>query len=176
MSESQDQYNRGGMYAFMFSMVFVLSFMLYLVAIHPGVNLDEKVEDPLKPKTGEVAFDIQKVPDPWVDNEKVAQYGAKLYQINCSVCHGKDGLGDGPGGASLNPKPRNFVEGKWTQGNGKIAHFNVLTKGIPGTSMAAYGHLKAADRWALVQYIESVTQNKSTDDPAKVAEFAKTVQ
>lgn len=176
MSESQDQYNRGGLNAFLFSMVFVFAFMFYLVVIHPGVNLDEKVVDPNQTGPGTEVFDIKKVAEPWVENPQVVEYGAKLYQINCALCHGKDGKGDGAAGAGLNPKPRNLVEGKWTQGVGKIAHFKVLTVGIPGTSMAAYGHFKPADRWALVQYIESITQNKGSDDPAKVSEFAKTAQ
>lgn len=176
MSESQDQYNRGGLYAFLFSMVFVFSFMFYLVIVHPGVNLDEKVVDPNQQGPGTQVFDIQKVAEPWVENPDVIAHGAKLYQINCALCHGGEGKGDGSAGAGLNPKPRNLVEGQWTQGQGMISRFNVLTKGISGTSMAAYAHFKPADRWALVQYIESITQNKSSDDPAKVAEFAKSAQ
>lgn len=178
MSESQDQYNRGGFYAFLFSMVFVVVFMFYLVGIHPGVDLGEKIVDPNQPDGAAAVevFDIAKVTEPWVEDERIVEYGAKPYQINCALCHGDKGLGDGAAGAALNPKPRNLVEGKWTQGIGKIAHFNVLTKGIPGTSMAAYAHFKAADRWALVQYIESITENKGNDDPAKVADFAKTAQ
>jgi cytochrome c553 len=31
----------------------------------------------------------------------------------CAVCHGKDGRGDGPGAASLNPKPRNYTDKAW---------------------------------------------------------------
>lgn len=92
------------------------------------------------------------------------------------MCHGAEGKGDGAAGAGLNPKPRNLVEGKWTQGGGLIAHYQVLQNGIKGTSMAAYAHFKPADRWAVIHFIESITENKSKDDPAKVAEFAKTAQ
>lgn len=35
------------------------------------------------------------------------------YAMKCVVCHGAGGLGDGPGGAALNPKPRNFTEAAW---------------------------------------------------------------
>jgi cytochrome c553 len=31
----------------------------------------------------------------------------------CSVCHGQSGTGDGPGAASLNPKPRNYTDKAW---------------------------------------------------------------
>ncbi|MBI3395341.1 MAG: c-type cytochrome, partial [Spirochaetia bacterium] len=32
----------------------------------------------------------------------------KLFTERCSTCHGPMGKGDGPAGAALNPKPRNF--------------------------------------------------------------------
>jgi mono/diheme cytochrome c family protein len=178
MSQKTDHANRGGFIAFMASMVFVFGFMFYLIAIHPGVNLDEKVVDPNAPSDQPLVeeFKIEKIAEPWIENPDVVTYGAKLFQTNCALCHGNEGKGDGAAGAGLNPKPRNLVEGKWTQGEGLIAKFNVLTKGIPGTSMAAYGHMKPADRWAMAQYIQSITENKGSDDPAKVAEFAKTAQ
>lgn len=178
MSEVRDDHNQAGLIAFMFSMVFCFSFFFYLVAIHSGVDLQENVVDPNAPSVEGTApvFDIAQVKEPWVSSPELVTYGAKLYKTNCAMCHGEQGLGDGAAGAGLNPKPRNLVEGKWTQGDGIIAHFAVLQNGIKGGSMASYAHFKAADRWALLHFIESITQNKSTDDPAKVAEFAKTAQ
>lgn len=178
MSGNQDQYNRGGLIAFLFSMAFVFSFMFYLVVVHPGVDLDEKVVDPHAPVAPgqKPAFDINKVAEPWVPSDEIIAYGAKVYSTNCAMCHGNAGKGDGPAGMGLNPRPRNLVEGKWTQGAGLIAGFNVITKGIPGTSMAPFGHLKVGDRWAMAHYVHSITENKGSDDPAKVAEFAKTAQ
>lgn len=35
-------------------------------------------------------------------------HGKELFDKNCQTCHGANGMGDGPLGASLNPKPRNF--------------------------------------------------------------------
>lgn len=179
MSDQQDNHhNSGGLYAFMFSMVVVFGFFIYLVAVHKGVDLDEKVVDPHAPlaEGAKPAFDISKVAEPWVSSEELIAHGKKAYNTNCALCHGAEGKGDGAGGQGLNPKPRNLVEGKWTQGSGLIAHFNVVTNGIPKTSMASFGHLKVGDRWAIVHFIDSITQNKSTDDPAKVAEFGKTAK
>ena len=31
----------------------------------------------------------------------------------CATCHGQDGMGDGPGAAALNPKPRNYTDKTW---------------------------------------------------------------
>ena len=38
---------------------------------------------------------------------------AAYFKMKCSVCHGEKGLGDGPGGSALNPKPRNFTDAAW---------------------------------------------------------------
>jgi mono/diheme cytochrome c family protein len=39
--------------------------------------------------------------------------GAKIYSEKCSLCHGPNGKGDGPGGAALNPKPRDHTDGAY---------------------------------------------------------------
>lgn len=179
MANERDEFNRGGLYAFIFSMVFVLGFMFYLVAIQPGVNLDEKVVDPHAKSAGgeeKPAFNMAAVKEPWIATPEIIEYGHKLFLTNCSMCHGNEGKGDGPAGAGLNPKPRNMVEGKWTQGSGVIAHFKVVTNGIPGTSMAAFKHFKVGDRWAIALFVESITTNKGNDTPAQLAEFGKTAQ
>ncbi|MEN0058962.1 MAG: cytochrome c [Bdellovibrio sp.] len=178
MSENKDEYNRAGLLAFTFSMVFCFAFFFYLVAINRGVDLGENVVDPNAPAAEGAApvFDITQVKEPWVSTPELVAYGHKLYLTNCAMCHGNEGKGDGAAGAGLNPKPRNLIEGKWTQGEGMIAHYKVLQNGIKGSSMASYAHFKPADRWALIAYVDSITQNKSKDDPAKVAEFAKSAQ
>lgn len=176
MSENKE-YNHSGLLAFCFSMVFVFVFFFYVVVINRGVDLGENVKDPATETEIKVpTLDIDKVAEPWVSTPELVVYGQKVFKTNCAMCHGDDGSGNGPAGQALNPKPRNLIEGKWTQGEGVIAHYNVLLHGIPGSSMASYAHFKPADRWALVAYIDSITQNKSKDDPAKVAEFAKTAK
>lgn len=172
---NSDHHNHGGMLAFIFSMTFVLAFFVYLVFIHPGVDLNEKVKDVAAAETAavEVAVDVSKITEPWVANQDMVKHGKKIYAQNCAMCHGDAGMGDGAAGASLNPKPRNLVDGPWKKGGGFIGLFTVVTEGLPGTSMAAYGNMKPVDRWALVQFIDSITKAKVQEDAAKVAEFAK---
>jgi len=38
---------------------------------------------------------------------------AKIYAEKCVLCHGPNGKGDGPGGAALNPKPRDHTDGAY---------------------------------------------------------------
>lgn len=178
-----DSYNKGGFIAFLFSMIFSLVFFIYVVVIHPGVNLKEVPE---AAPTGDnqlagsaeqtKSVDISKVEKPWVENEDMVAHGAKVFANNCAVCHGPKGLGDGPAGMSLNPKPRNFVEGHWKAKGDSEGLFHTVTAGLPGTSMAAFGHLPVADRWAVVQFIHSITKNRIKDDPAKLEAFAKTAK
>lgn len=181
-----DSYNRGGFIAFVFSMVFSILFFVYVTFMHPGINLKEVPEPtPGAEQTlaggGEAAapaanVDISGVANPWISSPDMIAAGAKAYSTNCAVCHGPKGLGDGPGGASLNPHPRNLVEGKWKAGGDSIAHFTTISKGLPGTAMAAFGHLPLNDRWAIVHFIHSITQNKVKDNPAKLEAFAKTAK
>jgi mono/diheme cytochrome c family protein len=37
----------------------------------------------------------------------------KVWKDKCVTCHGDRGLGDGPGAAALDPKPRTFRDPKW---------------------------------------------------------------
>ncbi len=171
---SQGDYNRPGMIAFVFSMVFTFAFFIYLIFVHPGVNLGEVPE-----ATGEVAaitevkFDLAAITEPWKEAPGYAKYGRGLYEANCVVCHGDEGRGDGAAGMNLNPKPRDLVTGNWKLGGTGVALFNTLSKGIAGTSMAAYGHLSEKDLWGLVHYIRSITKNKVADDPAELEAYIK---
>lgn len=83
--------------------------------------------------------------------------GKESFNVNCAVCHGAGGNGDGAGGAALNPKPRNFHApgGTWTNGNTAKSIYVTLANGIPGTGMASYKSLSPEERWALTHYVLS---------------------
>lgn len=178
MADQNDQHNNAGLMAFIFSLAFVGVFFIYIVFVHPGVDLGENVKDPAKmsaqPVVAEV--DVSKIAEPWVANPDMVAHGKKLFSQNCAMCHGNEGKGDGAAGQGLNPRPRNLVEGPWKKAGGFIGWFTVVTEGLPGSSMAAYGHLKPVDRWALVQFIDSITNAKVKEDAAKVAAFAKSAK
>lgn len=177
MSNKEPSYDHFGFLAFLFSMATVTVFFVYIVAVYPGIDLLENIQDPQGPSSEEVIkVDVTKIANPWVENPDMVTHGKGLYAANCAMCHGAEGKGDGAAGAALNPKPRNLVTGPWKLGGGYLGHFKVLSEGIAGSSMASYAHLSVTDRWALVQFIESITQAKVTVDPAKVEEFAKTVK
>ena len=43
--------------------------------------------------------------------------GKKLYTDKCQICHGVNGRGDGPAASALSPKPANFTDPKFWQGD-----------------------------------------------------------
>ncbi len=51
-----------------------------------------------------------------VQADEYAQ-GKKLFSSHCQICHGANGKGDGPAASALDPKPANFTDPKFWQGN-----------------------------------------------------------
>jgi copper transport protein len=83
--------------------------------------------------------------------------GKAIFQQNCMPCHGPAGLGDGPAGLLLNPRPANLqqhmIPGVHTDGQ----IFDWITGGYPGSAMPAFGDkLTEEDRWNLLNYIRTL--------------------
>lgn len=98
------------------------------------------------------------------------QQGQVLYQVNCAVCHGATGLGDGPLKQRLEaagyPRPPAdlTISGAVAGSEGGLA-FLVITNGFAGAFglpsdqflMPPFGKLLTAeDRWTLVNYLRSI--------------------
>jgi mono/diheme cytochrome c family protein len=86
--------------------------------------------------------------------------GARLYGQNCSICHGRDGAGDGPATSFLNPKPRDFTKGIFkfrstTDLPTDDDLFRTISRGVSGTLMPSFQYLPGRDRWALVAYVKT---------------------
>ncbi|MGE5250238.1 MAG: c-type cytochrome [Bacteroidota bacterium] len=84
-----------------------------------------------------------------------AAAGAALFQTNCSPCHGPEGHGDGPAGASLSPAPKNLPQLSATVGDDYL--FWRISTGRPGTAMVGWkGVLTDEQIWQLVTYIRTL--------------------
>jgi mono/diheme cytochrome c family protein len=90
--------------------------------------------------------------------ESVAS-GAKLYSRYCAACHGKEGQGDGLGGAKLDPRPSNLTDAEWKHGATDAEIIQVIHDGVKNTGMKAYGsRMTEHELWDLVNYIRSLNR------------------
>jgi high-affinity iron transporter len=88
-------------------------------------------------------------------NPQLLEKGKASFAMNCVLCHGEKGDGNGPAGAAMNPKPRNFVTEKFKAGDSVEKIFEVTTNGLKDTSMAGYSFLPEEERWALAYYVRT---------------------
>ena len=95
---------------------------------------------------------VSQVPDRWPSLER----GRVLYQQNCVACHGVRGAGDGPAGATLDPRPSNFVSEETGTDMSPFRAFNTIRVGIPGTAMVAWPTLSDEEVWSLAFYVTSL--------------------
>ena len=185
MSADQNSYSKSGMFTLVLSMVASLGVMLYVAFFSGGIDLKEVHEEAAQAPVvtaGQPAaeaakhYDVASVKDPWVSSPDMIGRGHELFGTNCAMCHGANGAGDGPAGAGLKPPPRNFLEGKWKKGGTRLGLMGVLENGLPPSAMQSYKHLPINDRWALVHYIRSITNNLVQDDDKEVAAKAASLK
>ena len=173
MTSSGSAHNRQGLLFLLTAAGISCACIAYFALMRGEIDLGE-LEGGAADSEAESLLTEEERAAPWQSSAGLLEHGEKLYRTHCALCHGPKGRGDGSGAAGLDPPPRNFVEGKWSQGGSLKALFITLQKGVEGTSMISYRHLPKEDRWALVHYIQSVTQNKVSMDPQKLEEFGKT--
>jgi len=106
-----------------------------------------------------------------------AAQGRKTYDRLCMVCHGVGGAGDGPVGAAIDPRPRDFTSGEFK--------FDADKDGVIGTDedlaiviekgggafggnpvMVPWLQLSDAEVASLVAYIRTLAADRSTRDQA----------
>lgn len=180
MSLDRNDYNKGGFYAFVFSMVFSIGFFIYISYFEKGViGIDKpKLKLAISAATAEGVAqapqeDVSKNTSPWISTPGLVAYGKDKFSTSCVVCHGASGKGDGPAGVTLNPKPRDLVEGKWKSGGTTMQLYKTVTSGLTGTAMAPFGHLPSLDRWAIVHFIRSISKNTPADNMKTLEKFAQ---
>ena len=85
--------------------------------------------------------------------------GDAVFNQRCELCHGPNGMGDGPGGAALNPKPRNFHDKAVmdTLSDAWIEH--TIMNGKTGTSMPPWkGIVSESEAKSLILKIRSFSK------------------
>ena len=79
--------------------------------------------------------------------------GQALYKQYCSVCHGAEGKGNGPGAAAMNPKPRDHSDGSYMNKLSEAHLTKVVSKGG-----AAVGRSPLMPAWESTMSAEQIQQ------------------
>ena len=104
-----------------------------------------------------------------VGSDAQREAGKKLYEVNCSQCHGEKGDGLGIAAPFVLPKPRDFTSGKFkirTTPSGSLPTTqdlkSIIRNGMPYTAMPAWPQFSDEQLTDLAYYVKSFA-----------AEFAK---
>jgi copper transport protein len=95
--------------------------------------------------------------NPIPPNSESVAAGQNLYTTYCVPCHGVSGLGDGPVGLTLNPRPADLRQHAIPGIHTDAQLFEWITNGFPGSQMPPFKTtLSDTDRWNLVNYIRTL--------------------
>lgn len=119
------------------------------------------MEDPLPvptasiPIEGPIAIPNQVPVNPVAADEASITRGRELFMINCEMCHGATGQGDGTIGAFIVNKPADLT-GPIVQSLSDGAIFLTITNGFPGRMPALNENFTVRERWDLVNYVRTL--------------------
>jgi copper transport protein len=95
--------------------------------------------------------------NPIPPNSQSIAAGQNLFSTYCVPCHGVTGLGDGPVGLTLNPKPADLRQHAIPGVHTDAQLFEWITNGFPGSQMPPFkASLSDTDRWNLVNFIRTL--------------------
>jgi mono/diheme cytochrome c family protein len=95
--------------------------------------------------------------NPVIPDEVSIQRGAELYRINCLLCHGKQGKGDGVIGTYFTYKPADLTS-VYMQQLSDEAVFYTISTGVEGRMPPLNENLSVRERWDLVNFLSLLSQ------------------
>lgn len=98
---------------------------------------------------------------PSVPSSSDAARGRALFTANCASCHGAAGRGDGPGAATLRPRPVNLAQHVYSRDR----VLDALWNGVAGTSMQAWRDHPPADLAAIADEVLRLREVAGTAPP-----------
>ena len=127
--------------------------------IQPSFDVQE---DPLPvparsiPVDGPAFIPNMGAPENPVEADEVSlERGRTLFTINCIMCHGQTGEGNGQIAALLANKPANLTS-IITQSKTDGALFMTITNGVEGRMPPMVENLTVRDRWDVINYIRTL--------------------
>ena len=156
--ENMEEYNKGSLViAFAIGMSFCLSLtILFSPGVKPAYSADEQVLKPRVP--ADKLAEVKGLANKMSANSEAKEEGREIFSGRgfCFSCHGKEGKGDGPAGASFKPGPRSFTDVDWQKARTDGEIFWSITNGTEYGMLAFENMLTDEERWELVSYIRDL--------------------
>ena len=95
-------------------------------------------------------------------DDPVLARGQALFEAQCTICHGDKGDGGGKFAYLMNPRPRDFRQGKFKLSTTQSGYptdddlLRTISRGLPGSAMPPWDHLPLSDLQALVKFVKRV--------------------
>ena len=90
-------------------------------------------------------------------DEVSIQRGSELYRLNCVICHGEEGMGDGVIGTFFTNKPANLTA-PTVQALDDGAIFLVISNGKEGRMPPLNENFNVRERWDLVNFVRTLAK------------------
>ena len=122
-------------------------------------------KDPLKPRVpADQMGDAKAMKNPVASTPESIAKGKALFEGKgtCFNCHGKEGKGDGPAGAILDPSPRDFTNCKFHKKRKDGELFWVIKNGSAGTGMVPLipAAITEEEAWTIINYERAFCKDK----------------
>lgn len=103
--------------------------------------------------------------------------GERMYELNCSSCHGAKGDGNGVLAKTLKPSPADFMDDSFMNRISPFNAYNTIRLGVNGTSMPGFTALSDQQVWDVAFYIESLRyKNNHLDSSMLTRSFNEATQ
>lgn len=113
------------------------------------------------------------VKNPFVfSKEEIEGEGKKLYTVNCAICHGTEGDGNGhlPSIDKFPQPPSYFGDALANLPEGKMYHSVMYGKGMMGSYASQIDH---RERWLVISYVRSMQNAKKGAGASPVSDTTK---
>ena len=128
---------------------------LIVVSLGLGYTVAPNIPTPPVPLTARFAQ------NPTPDTPATVAFGRVLYQANCVVCHGPQGLGDGPAAFTLVPRPFNLQIHVPQHAPGELFYW--ISEGVVSTPMPGWkDKLSDTERWEIIRFLQALAAGKAT--------------
>jgi mono/diheme cytochrome c family protein len=138
----------------------VLGTLTAAMFLTTGLAIAGPEKDPIPARVpADQRGDAKKLKSPFEETPEIVAEGKALYEGKgtCINCHGKDGNGQGPAGAVLNPGPRDFTNCKFHKKRKDGELMWVIKNGSPGTGMVPLvpATISEEEAWKVIAYERS---------------------